>query len=422
MNLISSRAARKAFRAFLVLLTSAQWFLLAAEAGDTRSKVAQAVDSIRGRDVSQLSESEVEALDNRLGEAWRIILDNPKESKPLVRAALTQEREDSFRIIDLSHLLIVLEPKLMAEATAAVTKVDPNAYPDGYFRVASLMAASHCEKCLPAVLKMLALKQLDTGIQEHALPVNLELGLIFSIGQYGNAAIAGVLSSLESEDCVIRGNAALAVGFLLPQDEPSRLRKMASKDPCEESRRGAWQALGSLDSPSLASLVTARLAGASVSVGERKAMVTGLSLAFSRDVLRPLRTLSGDADPEVAKAAATGIEVIEKHAPTPAELKEKLGSGTFLVRSRGQRLLKDAKKDGRFEFDGQPLELLPSLVPGDLTLVNEARAAVLNRTTDECLYEYFPLTYIARALRTASRTEKAEDPPTDMPAQAPVPY
>lgn len=278
----------------------------------------------------------------------------------------------------------------------------------------------HCGACLPAVLKMLELKQLSTGIPEHALPIDLDLGLVFTIGQYGDAALDGVRAGLESEDCIIRGNAALAVGQLLPMIEPAAVRKIALGDPCEESRRKAWEALGMLDSPFLARLVARRLAdGRPPSIEERQSMVSGLSHAFSRAVTEPLKVLSEDSDPEIAEAARKGLEGIEKHAPTPSELRTKAGSASPSTRSKVRRLLKKAKQDGRFEFEGRRMELFAALTPDDLALLNEARAAVLNRVSDECLYEYFDMSYVARALRSMNNSQSAGSDPEAAPSPSP---
>jgi hypothetical protein len=391
----------------MVLLASPPGYF-AANKVDVQKEIAEALDAIRGKDLSKLTDTEMEAFNKQLDEAWETALKHPKEAKRAVRAALSQESQDSFRTIDLARLLLALDSDLTGEAAAALAKADPNAYPDGFFQVASGMAALHCESCLPVALKMLELRELRTGIAAHALPVGMELGLIFTIGQYGDASLGGVLSGLDSESCVIRGNATLATGQLLPAAEPAQVGKIALGDPCEGSRRNAWGALGMLNSPSLSTLAMKRLAAEKPpSVDERKAMVSGLSLAFSRDVFEPLRLLSSDSDPEVAKAAREGLEGVEKHAPTLAELSKQVGSAPASFRAQVQRLLKKARQDGRFEFRGRRMELLPALSPADLPLLNEARAAVLNRVSDECLYEYFDLTYVASALRTVSASGKA---------------
>jgi hypothetical protein len=362
--------------------------------------VAAAIDVIRGRDLDKMSAAEKKAFADSLDQAWKVLREHRKQALPAVRAALAEEQKDGFRIIDLSRLLVALDEKLLGEAAGSILKADPNTYPDGYFWMSVEMSATHCKGCLPAVLRMLELKRLDSYIVEHALPVNVDLGILFTIGQYGDAALDGVRESLSSEDCIVRGNAALAVSLLLPEVEPPALAKMAIDDPCESGRRRAWEALGAFDSPALPRLATQRLdATDSPSVEERKAIASGLSNSFSRTSLAPLERLATDADPSVAKEAKEGHEGIEKEVPTIAELKAKAGSAPPAFRSKIQRLLKKAVADGHFEFDGERTDLLPALKADDFPLLNQARAAVLARVSDECIYEYMDLSFAARAVR-----------------------
>ena len=376
---------------------------------DEGQAIARAVEAIRGQDLTKLSGDEKDEFGERLDAAWEFLIEHRKKALPAVEAALTREQEDSFRIIDLAHLLVVLDTDRAEQSAGFLLKVDPNSYPAGYFDSASAMAALRCKACLPAVLRMLELEHLDTAIPEHALPIGIDLGITFTIAPYGDAALAGVREALTSEQCAERANAALAIALLLPSDEPPVLGKMALEDSCEAARRGAWGALGALDSPVLARLATERLEAAETpSIEEREAIAGGLSAAFSRTVLAPLERLASDPDPGVAKRAREGRDGITRHAPTIADLKARAGSGSPALRSKVQRLLKGARDRGHFEFEGKRLELLPALTAADLPLLNEARASVLRRISDECLDEYYDLRYIARALRL---TAAAPEPP-----------
>ena len=380
--------------------------------------VADAIASIRGVDLSKMSEPEKIALGDRLDRCWRVLTGHPGEAEPAVRAALRDEREDSFRIIDLSHLLIVLDEHLMDEAAAALMRADPNRYPEGFFEVSSNMAARHCSACLRVVLRMLELTDLHTNIPEHALPVDLELGLIFTIGQFGDGALDGVRAGLDSENCIVRGNAALALAFLLPATAPPRIRQLALEDSCEATRGKAWRALGALDDPSLAGLAMKRLAaGPSLAAAERKDIALGLLSTSRGSVEEPLRLLKVDPDADVAEEAKKGLDDLEKHPRALMHLRGQVGSASPGTRSRMQALLRKAAKKGRFEHEGGGETLLAALVPGDLSLLNEARAAVLNRLSDECLYEYSDLSRAARVLRLVGAGEGTDAPPGAVPPE-----
>jgi hypothetical protein len=368
---------------------------------DADAQVAAAVDSVRGVDLKSMSKEERKALEEKLDKTWHVLLDHRSIARPAVRKALSAERTDSFRIIELAHLLIVLEERPnVKEAMVALQNADPNAYPHGFFQVASQMAALHCSDCLPAVLGMLRLKDLETGIPQHALRIGLERGLVFTLGQYGDAAIPAAVEALKSEDCVVRRNAALAVGHLLPTTVPATLMRMALEEKCLEARKQAWVSLGQLDAPGLPDMVSKRLAGSPpVTKEERLTMIDGLALSFNRAAERPLTALMDDPEMDVGKRAQEAWDGIHLHAPTRAQLQAG-GQASPERAERTRKMLESAKKKGRFEYEGQRTDLFATLTPADLPLVNATRAAVLNRLSDECLDEYSDLSYIARGLRS----------------------
>jgi hypothetical protein len=398
-------------RSLLTLLTHAAAIIilsgglsLAASKDQVRQRANDAIDTIRGGDVRSLTDEEKESLSNTLDEAWKIILDKPKVSKPLVRSALAREKTDDVRIIDLTHLLLVLDSGLLEEAAAALSRADLNAFPEGSFFAIVLMAANHCRPCLPTVIKMLEMEELDTGIAQHALPVDLELGLIFTVAQYGDDIVAQVRDGLRSDNCVIRGNAAFALGILLPRVHPVAIRKIAMQDTCLGARTKAWKSLGLLDDPALARLAGERLEESPApDRRERLAIVEALSLAFVRTVLKPLERLTKDKDKEVATAAKRAVQSIKEEAPSLAYLRVNAGSAPPTTRSKILKHLRKAAKNGRFEFEGDRRQLIAAVTVDDLQLLNSARAAVLNRVSDECLYEYFDLTYTARAVRSVGK-------------------
>jgi hypothetical protein len=61
-------------------------------------------------------------------------------------------------------------------------------------------------------------------------------------------------------------------------------------------------------------------------------------------------------------------------------------------------LLKDAVRTGRFDFEGTAFDLEAMLTPADLTFLNEARASVLRRASDECLHEWKKLYLVGSVL------------------------
>ena len=319
----------------------------AADEEDVQTKVAAAIDSLHRADLGRMSSDEKKALGKRLDDAWEFILDHPKEARPT-----------------------------------------------------SQMAARHCVTCLPAVLRMLELKELTASIPEHALGVDVNLGLLFTIGQYGDAALDGVRVGLQSQDCVTRGNAAFIIGLLLPASQPPTLQDIAMNDPCETTRGKAWFSVGMFAEPSLAGMAAKRLAAVPPpSAEERLAIARALTSSFSRAVEAPLKSLVDDPDAKVAAAARKSWDDLKEDARTPAELRTQVGSASRPDRSKLHGALQQAKSKGHFEFNGDRDAMLAALDPADQSLVNEARAAVLDRLSDECLDEYYDPTFLARVLR-----------------------
>ena len=175
---------------------------------------------------------------------------------------------------------------------------------------------------------------------------------------------------------------------------------MAVGDECLEARRQAWVSLGEFDEPALPDMVSKRLGGSPpASKEERLAMIDGLSLTFNRAAEKPLTALMDDPEQDVRQKAQDAWDGIKLHAPTRAQLQAGNQASPDLA-ARTRRLLETARKKGRFEYEGRRTELFARLTPADLPLVNAARAAVLDRLSDECLEEYYDLSYVARGLRS----------------------
>jgi hypothetical protein len=380
-------------------------------AGNPEAAVATAIDQLRGVHYAGMSAAEKTALGERLDGAWDTLYDNREAAKKAILAVLATERDDSFLLVDLSHLLTTLDPKSLEPAAGALLRADVTAHPSGTFHAASRMAAFHCGACLPAVLRILEIKDADTLIVQHALPIDPHLMLIFTVGQYGDDAIGPVSAKLSSDNCVVRSNAALALGLLQPRSIPGEIRTIATEDPCDDARSKAWLALGLLDDPLLVASVTKRLERSPTPPrDERLGMVLGLASAFSSAARKPLQALASDSDTDVASAAKQGLSGLDVMEKRMAQVKVKRAAGPSPKRSKLLRRIEKAVKDGRFEPEVETDELLTILTAADIPLLNRARAAVLSRLSDECLYEYYPMSYTARALRNALAQEPTGEP------------
>jgi hypothetical protein len=365
---------------------------------DPSARIASTLASMRGLTISNLSVAARAALFRRLDAKWSVLMRDPDTTRRQAREILAREEKDSFLIIELSRLLFVLDQGFStpAETTAWLTRADPNVYPPAFFDLVSQMAARHCAECLPAVLKMLALKRLDAYLPAHALPVDLELGLIFTVGQYGDAAILGVLARLDSKECAERGNAAAILAYLQPPMAPPSIRSMALSDVCPSARSKAWNSLGILGEPAIADLVKKRLASKPAPKPDEKiAMVQALTTAKGPAASALLKQLQADPDRDVGRLAGGG-RAMQGRSRAPAEDSE---GEVPANRRKAVTILEKAERRGRFGREIDPAGFAALLLPEDLPLLNRARAALLSRLSDESLDEYFVLTRVAHELR-----------------------
>jgi hypothetical protein len=367
------------------------------------AEVAAAIQSLRGHSKAHLSPGEYGALGEKLDAAWDVLRKHPDPARKAMRDVLANEREDSFLIIDLADLYTSMEhdPASLKLAAGALTRADVRVHPSGTFHALSRMASLDCGPCLPAVLRILELKDPSTFIAQHALTIDAELGVLFTLGQYGDAAIRGTEAALRSPDCVGRANAARALAFFLPERIPPALRDMPLADSCPEARLTAWRSLGLLDDPALPAMVRRRRAATPPPErDERLAMAEGLALTFAPGARQVLEQMRADPDAEVAKQAADGASDLE-------EVERRMGALAAWGRSESPppghaqtvRALEKGERDGRYEVESFMEDLVPHLTPDDIPLLNRVRAAVLGRLSDECLYEYYPLTHTVRVLR-----------------------
>lgn len=356
------------------------------------AKVNVAIDSIRGHDPRTHSEAQSEALDRELDRAWDVLQKHASVSRSVIPTVLDDEAEDSFLLIDLSHLFVVLEegdPDALDLASQWLLRANPRVYPSGYFAVVSIMGSQRCERCLPAVLKLLELDELHTSIEEHALPVELDLGLLFSIGPYGTGALAPLIEALDDPDCTVRRNAVFVISSLLTPGAVGPIESVATGDECIDARSAAWLALGTMGAPSVPRLIRDRVTSAAiVEKEEQLSMIFGLNQLYFLEDATLLEQFAEHSDLEVAKAATQALEALPEGDENVAGLLANAGSRSDEGRSPAVALLNSAVKDGHFEFSGSAKDLEAVLTKDDLPLVNEARASVLRRATDECLYEY----------------------------------
>ena len=74
----------------------------------------------------------------------------------------------------------------------------------------AIFALALSVSALPVVAKMLELSELEAYIAQHALPVDVDLGILFTLGRYGDQAVPHAMKMLDHPECAGRANAATA--------------------------------------------------------------------------------------------------------------------------------------------------------------------------------------------------------------------
>lgn len=370
---------------------------------DPRTKIQSTIDSLRGTTLKGMTDREQEALHKKLSKAWSTYRKYKRDGVEIIHEILEKEQEDSFIILDLSMYLLSQDSSMesLARVATYVQKADPHASDNVFFILTSQMAARRCMPCLPAVLKILDLEELDAYIPEHALPVNLIYGLMFTVYQYGDSIISVLEDLLDSSECPVRANAAFALGDLTSPEIPPVLSKMALEDSCEYARAAALQAAASFMHPDLEQLAMKRMAlDAPFSPHGKEALLLALGMAGTDTAKKTLRAFTSDPNAEISKFAEMALSV------QPPDLSI-IGTAPQKERRRVLRELRKALKKGWFDDTPDQMRYLAALTSEDIPLVNEARAAVLARLSDECLYEWYPLTGVAKFLRAKQRQSSA---------------
>ena len=374
----------------------------------TDAELLSAIDSVRGINIRDISHAEKMRIGKQLDAAWRTLETQPTRSKELLREALLKETEDDFFLIDLSELYLRLDlkPSEIDDVPRWLIHADPNAYADAYFHMTSRMSVLDRESWKQLVLRMLELDQLESYIVKHALSVDLDMGLLFTVVPYGEEIVPEVTARLNSPSCVVRANAAYTLGMLLPPVIPSKIETMAASDGCDRACHSSMRSLAIADPPALFRVLDKQMSdGQQSEQRELMAILEALSLAPPRQAIPYLEKLSRDNDNVVAQAAATTLEAFRVAAkgdwtPRLSSLKD------AQARSQLLRDLNMAVEKKRFESSIAPSDMIALLQDEDYSLLNKARVPVLRRLSDECLYEFAILHAATLSFREAKRLHK----------------
>src|SRR2546428_9606606 len=102
--------------------------------GDPATAVTAAINQLRGIHFEGMSAADKDSLGSRLDRAWDVLFDYPEDAKKAILEVLATEKDDHFLLVDLAHLLTVLDPDHPEPAAAALIKAKVTADPPGTFR------------------------------------------------------------------------------------------------------------------------------------------------------------------------------------------------------------------------------------------------------------------------------------------------
>ena len=158
--------------------------------------------------------------------------------------------------------------------------------------------------------------------------------------------------------------------------------------------------MGEIGHPGITELVADRLGQAPGPAKEEQlAMVAGLANVYFPHVYDGLTLLSKSEVPEVAEAAAKIRESLAAQEGDTESLVQGIGSAAAASKAEMRKLLEKAARSGVFDFSGSAKDIEERVDLADLELLNAAKASVLRRRSDECLYEYRKLRVAASLVR-----------------------
>jgi hypothetical protein len=377
-------------------------------------EVAASIEALRGHSKPNLPMKEYAALDERMEIERKVLLGHPDVARTAIREVLSKEREDSFLIIDLAGLLVMIdrEPDALALASSAMLRPDLRIHPDGAARALVRLGSRHCSACLPAVMRSLELWDAKVVLPETGLRFESLGHLRGSLGPYGDDAIPAVIASLDSPDCIVRGNAARALMSLIPDELPVRLRELACKERCLKAQADVWSALGSLDDPRTPALARQCLDMTPSPDAQLRGMIAGgLAGSYLPEALSVLAALRADPDPEVAKLAASVFGTASSNVTWMAEIRAQAERRSdHSERARLVEALEQGERTGHYRMQ-EPLETFAlNLTAEDIPLVNRVRAVVMAQLTDESLLDYTRLDHAVRVMQFLKRTSGRPKP------------
>jgi len=389
----------------------------AEETSDPNTLVAEAIAKFIGHSEKEIPPREYEALDASLEGARKVLYDNRAVALDAILPLLASESRDSFLMIELSAAVAVMESdeSRLAVAAAALQRADVRSHPDATIRALAWMGSRSCGPCLPAMFRVLEVAYRTTVIPESGLSLGSDSAFLFILGQYGQAALPGLLDRLESGDCGVRANAASALRWVRPAAIPPSLRAMTLDSRyCHRARRAAWHILGELDDPEMPALARRRLDASPPPDGQERAEIaSGLVSSWVPTALEVLESMREDPSPRVQPLVRAGL------APERGmdKLIERIGGRPGAPvrpedRARRLRALEEGARTGLYKMDEPHRIFVPSMTLEDIPLIERTRAAVLHQLTEDAHLHAMRLTGIVRELRFVHA-----GPPVPLPAQ-----
>jgi HEAT repeat protein len=367
------------------------------------AQVAAAIAKFVGHSEKELPSEEYKALDASLEGARKVLYDNRAVALDAILPLLASETRDSFLMIELAADVAVMESdeNRLAVAAAAVQRADVRRHPAATIRALAWMGSRGCGPCLPAMFRVLE-AHATTVIPESGLLLGGDSAFLFIFGQYGPAALPGLVDRLESEDCGVRTTAVRALRWVRPAVIPPALRALTlDRRNCHSARREAWYILGELDDPEMPVLARRRLDASPPPDGHERAEIAyGLVSSFVPTALEVLESMREDPSPRVQPLVRSGLSP-EREMDTLLERSGGRPDAPVRPEDRARRLraLEEGAATGLYKMEEPFQTFVPSMTLEDIPLIERTRASVLHRLTEDAHLHAVRLTMLVRSLR-----------------------
>jgi len=218
--------------------------ILLCPAEERNVQIEASLATLKGVDVSKLSEAERKRKFEEIQEAWNTLIKAGKPAGERIRQELKKAQADSFFIVEASAILFQIEKeKALADISRALSRADVGVDFDNFFLLCHFAARTQNSDALPILDILLRNSDLWAHIPAHRFTLGCHEMLVFTFGVYGPGCAPWLMEKLSDPEPAARYGSAYMLGFFAYEPAAEKLRGLLS-DADPTVQRAALFALG----------------------------------------------------------------------------------------------------------------------------------------------------------------------------------